>query len=245
MKSARKLIPALAMLLISAVLMSTASFAWFSMSTSVSATGMQITAKASSVYLLINTGENDTAAEIQAANAKTIPLAITAEDSKVYPAAHETLANATAASTLTNWYYKVADTPGASTSTGEKTTLTSFDGYVLRKTVYITLAAGSNEAANLKVTGATFASNNSATGSGTKTFEPVKVVVASSTAVVELDKSTTSSATVLAASLSDSTVITLDIYIYYDGNNDAVYTNNVANLDGATISLTFGVDQPS
>lgn len=45
MKKTRKLIPALVMLVISAVLMSTASFAWFSMNRSVTASGMSVTAK--------------------------------------------------------------------------------------------------------------------------------------------------------------------------------------------------------
>ena len=40
MKNTRKLIPAVVMLLVSAVLMSTASFAWFSMNKQVTATGM-------------------------------------------------------------------------------------------------------------------------------------------------------------------------------------------------------------
>lgn len=46
MKNTRKLIPALAMLLVSAVMMSTASFAWFTMNSTVEATGMQVTAVA-------------------------------------------------------------------------------------------------------------------------------------------------------------------------------------------------------
>lgn len=41
-KNARKLIPAVAMLLVSATMLSTASFAWFSMNTQVSSTGMQV-----------------------------------------------------------------------------------------------------------------------------------------------------------------------------------------------------------
>lgn len=44
MKLTRKLIPAFAMLLIAAVMMSTASFAWFSIRTDVTATGMSVTA---------------------------------------------------------------------------------------------------------------------------------------------------------------------------------------------------------
>ena len=47
MKKMRKIIPALAMLLVSAVMMSTASFAWFSINDSVTATGMQIKATTS------------------------------------------------------------------------------------------------------------------------------------------------------------------------------------------------------
>ncbi len=58
MKKMRKLIPALAMLLISAVMMSTASFAWFSMNTEVSATGMQVVATTSK-NLVISANGND------------------------------------------------------------------------------------------------------------------------------------------------------------------------------------------
>lgn len=46
MKLSRRLIPAIAMLMVSAVLMSTASFAWFSMNNSVTATGLTVTASA-------------------------------------------------------------------------------------------------------------------------------------------------------------------------------------------------------
>ncbi len=59
MKNTRKLIPAFAMLLLSAVLMSTASFAWFSMNTSVTAGGMQVKATATG-SLLISTGHGGT-----------------------------------------------------------------------------------------------------------------------------------------------------------------------------------------
>lgn len=47
MKKFRKLIPALALLLVSAVLMSTASYAWFSMNNKVTVTGMEVKTKVS------------------------------------------------------------------------------------------------------------------------------------------------------------------------------------------------------
>ncbi len=57
MKKMRKLIPALAMLLISAVMMSTASFAWFSINRNVTASGMAVTASADGSLVIV--GPND------------------------------------------------------------------------------------------------------------------------------------------------------------------------------------------
>ena len=140
---------------------------------------------------------------------------------------------------FTNWFYKIADAPTASTSSKAPTYLTSTTGYVIHKTCYVTLAAGSNDATNLRVSALTLTSNNTATAG---TYAPVKVLVTSPTAAVELDSTTTSSDTVLAATLTDDAVVQIDIYIYYDGNHSSVYTANVANLDGANISITFDVD---
>ncbi len=55
MKKMRKLIPAFAMLMVAAIMMTTASFAWFTMNDEVTATGMQIQAK-STGSLVIGTG---------------------------------------------------------------------------------------------------------------------------------------------------------------------------------------------
>jgi hypothetical protein len=52
MKKMRKLIPAFAMLMVAAIMMTTASFAWFTMNDKVTATGMEIQAKASGNLLI-------------------------------------------------------------------------------------------------------------------------------------------------------------------------------------------------
>ena len=54
MKKMRKLIPAFAMLMVAAIMMTTASFAWFTMNETVTATGVQIQAK-SDGSLIIDT----------------------------------------------------------------------------------------------------------------------------------------------------------------------------------------------
>ena len=56
----KKLIPALCMLLVSAILLGTSTYAWFSMNTTVSATGLEVTAKSNSTYLLIDNIDNAT-----------------------------------------------------------------------------------------------------------------------------------------------------------------------------------------
>ena len=56
MKHTKKLIPAIGMLLLSASMLVTSTFAWFSMNTEVSATGMKVSAVGDQVYLQIIAG---------------------------------------------------------------------------------------------------------------------------------------------------------------------------------------------
>ena len=61
MKLSRKLIPAFAMLLVSAIMMTTASYAWFSINTNVTAKGMKVNTTASDSVLIVEAlldGEN-------------------------------------------------------------------------------------------------------------------------------------------------------------------------------------------
>ena len=93
MKKFRKLIPAFVLLLISTAIMSSATFAWFSMNTQVTATGMQVTAKSNNTYLLIGdtwtTDAATTATNIQAVTPAqlTVPLTVADSDADVFPAA--------------------------------------------------------------------------------------------------------------------------------------------------------------
>ena len=57
----KKLIPALCMLLVAAMLMGTSTYAWFSMNTQVTATGMQVKAVAEDGLLIKNELDTDTA----------------------------------------------------------------------------------------------------------------------------------------------------------------------------------------
>ena len=140
----------------------------------------------------------------------------------------------------TNWYYKIADATNASASTKDPSYLTSLNGYVIHKTCYVTLAKGSNTASNLVVSNMTIASNGTSSADG-KTFAPVRVLVTTDSAAIELNPTKLSDNTPLAATVTDSAVVQVDIFIYYDGADEAVFTENIAKLDGASINLTFSV----
>ena len=79
----KKLIPALALLLVSAVMLGTSSFAWFSMNTEVTATGMSVTAQAPTSLLISNTSATeDFGSTVALANDVTTP------DEKFVPVAY-------------------------------------------------------------------------------------------------------------------------------------------------------------
>jgi hypothetical protein len=78
MKKMRKLIPAFAMLMVAAIMMTTASFAWFTMNDEVTATGMQIQAKASGSLIIskdpLNWQSNTTTIDIDTGVNKLRPM---------------------------------------------------------------------------------------------------------------------------------------------------------------------------
>lgn len=235
MKKFKKLIPALCMLLISAVLMGTSTYAWFSMNETVKVEGLNVTAKSEQTYLLIS-GTKDTATEIQADKLTTATFTIDETASKVAPSAHETITNTETTNTANNWYYKIAKQADSSEGKDEKTTLTTLEGYVIHKTVYITLAQGSVDQTKLTATVGITAKEGAAT-----IISPVKVIITATDKYTEFATTDTTAKEVYSGAINDKTVVTLDIFIYYDGNDTAVFTNNYANLAAADIALSFTV----
>ncbi len=63
MKKFKKLIPAFCMLLVSAVMLGSSTFAWFSMNNKVTATGLDVTAKSNTQFLVISNSNSTLAAD--------------------------------------------------------------------------------------------------------------------------------------------------------------------------------------
>ena len=211
---------------------------------------MEVVAKSDNTYLLISS-TSSTAGAIQTENSILTKLAVA--NPKVYPCAPVTKSTETDklsgtaivtganASTVGNWYTASAGAPDkADIDWNTAKVLTTFDGYVIQEKVYLTVAKGANAANNLKVT-PTIAVKPDESGTS---VDAVRVLITTSDGGFEILNKDSVAVDIKGSNtnLTDSTVLTVNIYIYIDGNDAKVYTNNAVNLAMATISLLFSVD---
>ena len=268
MKKTKVIIPALGLLLLSTAASVTGTVAWFAAQNAVTAGGMAIMAKSDNTFLLIGSGDNNSASAIQAAATNdAVDFAMTVSESKVYPSAPcmtaaeaaylpastgkkvggdaitvagAQITNETTANAVTNWYTATAANVNAPDMlSGSARQLTAFTGYVIKKTVYLTVAAGANPAHNLSVAG-TFTQN----GAGNDLAAARVLITTDDGNVATILDSTHLTADISGSNtnITSTTVRTVNFYIFYDGNAAPVYTNNAANLTGATFSFSFSVD---
>ena len=226
-KATRKLIPALAMLLISAVLMSTASFAWFSMNKTVTATGMSVTAKADQTFLVISN---------QAGQSTNTSITATASNGSatLFPAAFGSISTN---GTIT-WKTGYSNDIDSATAAGALSDIptSDVDKYVLSNTFYIRAASGTVDATNLKLTGVTVTSDSAFK-------DAVSVVVAVGNSTNTYVNGTLTNTDALSATVTSAEDIVVHVYIYINGDHSSVKTANAtaANLVGMNVAMTFGV----
>ena len=265
MKKTKIVIPALGMLLLSTAASITGTVAWFSMNNAVTANGLQISAKSDNTYLLISK-TNTTASAIQSENAKTVDLSsdnailyacapcLSSEEAAylttsgkivsteaTITVAGEIITNGTKAAAATNWYTATAAAPGAATmEEGSARQLSTLTNYVLVEDLYLTVAAGANKAHNLTVT------STIAQVTGGNDVAAVKFLIATDDgafrAVTTANNGTPLDISGTNTDITDTSVRHVSVYVYYDGNESHVYTNNVVNMKGATINLAFNVE---
>lgn len=243
MKISRKILPALAMLVISAVMLSTASFAWFNISSQATANGMSVSVRSDSAFLVVSNSASidESYAEYEVSvtdNAKK-SLAPTAFDSNGMPeyvsgtALTTTVANAfAAAGNSTVWYTMRGTSDDDGTGTGERNVLANADliadstnehtGYLAKYTVWVAVAPKTNMTmTDLK---ATLVIPNSGDLS-------VSALVVGPEGYTHLTNNASGTdlsiegSEVLLATI-DKTPVQIDIYIYYNGNHSNVTTDN-------------------
>lgn len=233
----KKIIPALCMLLISAVLMGTSTYAWFSMNTQVSVKGMQVTANSTNLFLQISSSATYTDPATSVDYNETT-------GTKLKPA---TPVLAAENASIEKWQTATSNDPSKATS-GADTTIAdivagSLSEYVYSKELHFRIAPNSTATAtNLVIAGVTMTGDNSK-----NLNKALRVAVAGAAGVQvwtyadgtwKVDTSKTAEAILATVTTTDATA---KLYIWFEGTDENCTTNNAANLDTLTFTVTFSV----
>lgn len=237
----KELFAAVAMLIVAAIALSGSTYAWFAANTTVTADHMQVTVTSDTTFLLIGQGDELTYSQIQAAKSITTSASITSAALK--PTAHSTAAGSAYSvyETDNEWYYKYSLDPATSNvEVTSETALTkaSAEGiYYLVNSFSLTVAEGSNQIDNIHVSSCSIT---------TTSDKAVKVLVASTLASEEFDENGGAGSTPLVSSLTSTQTAVIKIFIYWDGNDDDVYTNGIDDLLATDVVVTFtGTPHPA
>lgn len=251
MKKFKKLIPAFCMLLVSAVMLGTSTFAWFSMNTQVKATGLNVNAKTDTTYLLITDDASKTGESLDSLNAEVAAKKVDGLISSVLPVTYIadattgsiggkqlTTAEGYSSSTWGDCHWFTANSEDADKSNDNVTNIrpvsdfTTNTSYRIKYNVWLTLSKDSASVNDKKVqVSATLQSGDASV----KAF--VKIGGDSADLVVGNGESGKTAANV---ALSASSVVEVTIYVYIDGESEHV-NSKYLNTSGITgnLSLTF------
>ena len=257
MKLSKKLITAIAMLTLSVVMLTTSSFAWFSMNENVKATGMSVTAKAEQRFLQIveaSVAFDNTLPQVEAilesSKTEMIPVTVAkAASGKTLTSVAENETTKVLAKTDVNWFFATSDSPASS---GAAVNYTSADvaaegqKYTLVNDFKIRLnpAAGLTSATQPLTCSVNVA--ESAVGDLAKAVSVL--VVCGDNAMLFTQGDTLNSWTTVGKKLTteafsnpDAGYVEVKVYIFFDGEHSACTTNNAVNPKAYSVEVNFSV----
>ena len=256
----KTILPALAMLIVAAVMLSTASYAWFAMGNEVRAENMNVSVKSDSTYLVIAKASDLTNTNVvkdgviatgyteQAVGFATDPA------KKLYPVAYgytsstdgegKTTYNPTPYAagnydftTDSVWFtMEGTDSANGDGKAGTLEPLTYSEvlaDYVLLNSAIIAVSKGSNKMYDLQ------AKIEIATGGD----DAINVLVVVGDRYQRFE-ATASGSDYIAVSLADEITdapIQVDIYVFYDGEHDNITTNELGlgNIEDSSVTVKF------
>ena len=248
MKMTRKIIPAIVMLLVSAIMLSTASFAWFASSTTVDATGMSVTAQSAAKFIEITNA--DKASYSSSATAKTASAVVDLVHAKIDGGNKKTV----------TWYVGTSADPDnkGTTDTSKSFTLdadgkadvngdSAKESLALVNTFWVRMSSGSTtDLAKLKIQSVTVS------GTGDKLNKALRVLVVGPDGSQLWTNTSGTMALATGANCADYFMATVTkteaeftVYVYYDGDDAVSTTNNALTLNGLSVSIKFAAEMPS
>lgn len=240
MKKFKKLIPALCMLLVSAVMLGSTTFAWFSMNNTVTATGMEVAAKSDELFLAIKYGStyDKTHSETTATSGTTTKKELLPVDHGTVVGGTGTHTDITSAADMTDntkWYYAYSEkntVSSAKANTAKQVSTGNLGNYIASETftVGVYQNSGASKFANLNVTSVVIPENKGL----------VLVLVCGDNVITFTESGNTLTGKILTgATGTESAIVTA--YYYIDGTNENVYSDNAVNITGKiefTLSAT-------
>lgn len=226
----KQLIAAVAMVLVAMIALGSSTYAWFASNNMVKAEGMSVTAVSDTLVLQISNA--DKSAWGSAANAKTATA-------NLYPATYKAPADDT-------WQYGYSDSAASHVLNAaglQDVDAGSVDKYRLTNTFYCQTADGSVNAKDLKVDSVTVTA-----ASTDNLHNAVRVLVVCGSNWIVYDAAgniTDNSAGDTTSIVLSSTVGTsgtpteVKAYIYFEGGDASVYTNNATSLAGESVVISF------
>lgn len=250
MKNFRKLIPAVCMLLLAAVMAGTSTFAWFSMNTTVTAGTMAVSATAPTnlrICATNSTTDSDWSGALSLSASLTTMVPVSCDNTNAALAFYKVKANGDKIE-YNNGAYK-EDTTFETATAGTDYYTTSFfikavgaDATNLKLST-ITLNAGGEKELDkaLRVM--------AVCGEKKFIYEPVEGAAATYKAVKSLntekpvlgDNIIVSDAESVLADTVTKTAVQVTIYIWYEGQDPACKSSNTVDMAGTTFSLSFTV----
>ncbi len=265
MKKFKKLIPAFCAMLVSAAMLGTSTYAWFSVNKKVEANGMSVTAQANTQYFVVlnSVATGGFTAEGKAETTTTTLTTPTAggiggPSTNVYPAAYTTeklsLASGTGASVeANNWYTGGVSADEQKTNENSQfTTLTTLGpdaaatfttntDYFVAYTFYVGLADKTDScSAKLKFTATDVTNAAKIAGFTVKSSDATAEVKYTSYAgkTDEAVETTDAFDFVAKNGATSAKYVTVTVYVYIDGTNVEIMSKNLK--DGGTAAKLTG-----
>ena len=236
MKKFKKLIPAFCAMLVSAAMLGTSTYAWFSVNKEVTATGMNVTAVADTQYFLISTTADF--------SGKKLSTELTTEqmtqkgindEAKVYPAAYGTVDTLI---TEKSWYTANVDTVGTNIVKATKIEAPAGEGkkvyqnnqYFVGYSFYVGLAENSadyndtlkvlavNSDKGAKIAAVQFQAMTGSTATGAGEFLPVEDTTETSTTGGLASKNKYE----LSATATSKKCVKITVYVFIYGGADNI-----------------------
>lgn len=233
----KQLMAAIAMVLVAAIALGSSTFAWFVSNNKVEATTTNISAQSNSAYLVIDTvttnSSSTSAKSASDTNTPLYPAKILKDTGKAVW--HSAYASAANASTMKEGTDFIIDD-----GTAEKAVAAS---YAVKNTFYIGTGGYDGTFTNLHITGVTVDVATTDENKNLGNAMRVLVVCGSDwqvwSAAGEKLSSAEATGTAFSTGVSKDNDATVDVYVYYDGDDTNVYSDNLTNLTSNGVTITF------